>query len=156
MNLLQTLIGAGLRPHVRRKARGKSLTEVRAGLESSLSAVLLPRIERVEDTAANRETLNHWLGIERWSLARVRVALGEPFVEGSYHAYRLSEGASWSELKAGFLAARASTVALAVNLERSGFDPERTVRHNHLGPLTVIEWFTYIDDHSRREVIRLR
>lgn len=111
MNLLQTLIGAGLRPHVRRKARGKSLTEVRAGLESSLSAVLLPRIERVEDTAANRETLNHWLGIERWSLARVRVALGEPFVEGSYHAYRLSEGASWSELKAGFLAARASTVA---------------------------------------------
>lgn len=156
MNLLQTLIGAGLRQHVRRKARGKSLAQVRAGLESSLSEVLLPRIERVEGTAANRETLNHWLGIERWSLARVRSALGEPFVEGSYRPYRLGDDASWSQLKAGFIGARRSTVALALSLERSGFDPERTVRHNHLGPLTITEWFTYIDDHSRREVIRLR
>lgn len=156
MSLLQKLIGAGLRPHVRRKARGKSLADARAGLEASLQDVLLPRILGVAGTPANRETLNHWIGIERWSLSRVRVAGGEPLVDGSYHPFRVNGGVGWEELKSEFVQARAESVELARSLERLGVDPSFTVRHNHLGELTVVEWFVYIDDHSRREVIRLR
>ena len=156
MNFVQKLIGAGLRPHVRRKARGKSLAEVITGLQASFDEVILPRMERVTDTPANREAVNHWIGIERWSLSRVRVALGEPFVEGSYHPYRQPEGTPWQELKEEFRRARSETLELADTLAQRGFDQELTVRHNDLGPLTVVEWFVYIDDHSRREVIRLR
>ena len=156
LSLLQKLIGAGLRPHVRRKARGKSLSDVMDGLRSSLDEVVGPRMEKVQDSAANRESVNHWIGIERWSLARVRVALGEPFVDGSYHPYRMPEGTGWAELKAEMIKARAETLDLAEHVERAGFAPDLTVPHKDLGPLTVIEWFAYIDDHSRREVIRLR
>lgn len=156
MSLLQRLIGAGLRPHVRRKARGKTIAEIAAALESSMDQVLRPRLERVHGTAANRETVNHWLGIERWSLSRVRVAQGHPFVAGSYHSFRLPEGSSWQQLCSAFYDARHATLQLATELERNGFDARLTIDHNHLGPLTVLEWLTYIEDHSRREVIRLR
>lgn len=156
MSLVQKLLGAGLRPHVRRKARGKGLEDVSVALQTTLDEVLLPRIERVGDTPGNREALNHWIGIERWSLARVKVAQGEPFQEGSYRPFRMPEVTAWPELKAGFVQARAETLALARALQQSGHDPELTVRHNDLGPLTVVEWFVYINDHSRREVIRLR
>lgn len=156
LSLLQKLIGAGLRLHVRRKARGKSLSDVMDGLRASLNEVVRPRMEKVQDSAANREAVNHWIGIERWSLSRVRVALGKPFVDRSYHPYRMPQGAGWAELKAEMAKARAETLELAGHFERVGFDPELTVPHKDLGPLTVVEWFTYIDDHSRREVIRLR
>lgn len=156
MSLIQNLIGAGLRPHVRRKARGKSVDEVIRSLETSLADVIRPRIERVSDTPANREAVNHWIGIERWSLSRVRVALGERFVEGTYHPFRVPEGATLHELQAEFVKARAETVELAHALRSDGFDETLTIKHNDLGPLTVLEWLVYIDDHSRREVIRLR
>lgn len=121
-----------------------------------MDQVLRPRLERAQGTAANRETVNHWLGIERWSLSRVRVAQGQPFVVGSYHSFRLPEGSSWQQLCSGFYDARHATLQLATELERNGFDARLTIDHNHLGPLTVLEWLTYIEDHSRREVIRLR
>ncbi len=156
MSFLQRLIGAGLRPHVRRKARGRALADVVAALESSRDDVLKPRLQRAKDTAGNREAVNHWLGIERWSLARVRVALGQPYLAGSYHRFRLPDDASWEQLVSAFMAARAETLELAAELDRTGFDAELTIEHNHLGPLTVLEWLVYIEDHSRREVIRLR
>lgn len=156
MSLIQRLIGAGLRPHVRRRARGKSLIEMISRLESSRDDVLVPRMQRVSESPGNREALNHWLGIERWSLARVRVAQGQPFVEGGYHPHRLPDESTWEELKQGFLDARRETLELAEELLRGGFDADLTIEHNDLGPLTVVEWFAYIEDHSRREVIRLR
>jgi hypothetical protein len=155
MSLIQRLIGTALRPHVRRRARGKSLDELILGLEE-FGATLDERIGRAADTPGNREAVNHWVGIERWSLSRVRVAQGAPFEPDSYRGYRAPEGASLAELREAMRATRAETVALARELRRAGFDPELTVRHNDLGELTVLEWFAYIDDHTRREVIRLR
>lgn len=156
MSLIQRIIGAGLRPHVRRKARGASLEDLTIRLEASMAQVLQPRMERAADTSANRETLNHWVGIERWSLSRVRVAQGDQFLEGSYHPFREPEDAAFQDLKSAFVQARAQTLALAREFQRSGFDPELTIPHNHLGALSVTEWFAYIEDHSRREAIRLR
>lgn len=155
MSLVQRLIGYGLRPRVRGKARGKSLDDLIRDLEESRDR-LTPRIARAADTPNNREAINHWVGIERWSHSRIRVAQGAPFVLDSYRGYRMPEGSSLSELQQGFSAARAETLTLARELQASGFDHDLEIRHNDLGPLTVIEWFEYIDDHTRREIIRLR
>lgn len=155
MSLIQRLIGAGLRPHVRRKARGQSLDEVIRGLEE-FGATLDARIAGVPDTPGNREAVNHWVGIERWSLSRVRVAQGARLTLDSYHGHRAPADATLAELREAMREARAETLDLARALQREGYDRELTIRHNDLGELTVLEWFTYIDDHTRREVIRLR
>ncbi|NLG09001.1 MAG: DinB family protein [Deinococcales bacterium] len=155
MSLIQRLIGAALRPHVRRRARGRSLEELIRSLEE-FGARLDERIARAADTPGNREAVDHWVGIERWSQSRLRVARGAAFQLDAYHGYREPDGASLDHLRQAMRATRAATVALAREMQREGFDPALTVRHNDLGELTVLEWFAYIDDHTRREVIRLR
>ncbi len=155
MSVLQRLIGLALRQLVRRKAQGLSLEAVVASLEE-YGTTLDARIAHAPDTPANREVVNHWVGIERWSLRRVRVARGEPLVLDGYRAYREPEGATLPELNGAMRAAREATLALARDLQRTGFDHGLTIPHNHLGPLTVVEWFVYIDQHTRREAIRLR
>lgn len=155
MSWLQKLIGAGLRPRVRAKARGKSLDELADRLEASY-ARLAPLYERALDTAANREAFNHWLGIERWSQSRLRVAAGGEFVSDRYHGYRLADTASLAELRAEFARTREATVALAREYARSGVDPDFKVPSNDLGDLSVAEWFAYVEDHASRERVRLR
>lgn len=155
MSLVQRLIGAGLRLHVRRKARNQSLDEVIRSLEE-FGGSLDERIASAPDTAGNREAVNHWVGIERWSLSRIRVAQGAPFELDSYRGYRAAEDATLAELREAMRATRAETLSLARELNAGGFDPELRIRHNDLGELTVVEWFAYIDDHTRREIIRLR
>ncbi len=155
MNLLQKLIGAGLRPHVRRRARGVTLEQAAINLEKSRDD-LKPRIMRASDTPGNREALNHWIGIERWSQNRLRVAQGAPFVEDRYRGYRMAEGSSLQDLQAQFFAVREDSIAKAHELARTGVDPSLTIKHNDLGELTVVEWLTYMEDHPRREIIRLR
>ena len=155
VSLVQKLIGAALRPRVRRRARGKTLERLADQLAESRDR-LMPRILAAKDTPGNREALNHWVGIERWSLARVRRWRDPPTELDRYHPYRLPEGASLEDLQEAFARTREETIALARELARSGTDPQAVVLHNDLGPLTLVEWFEYIDDHTRREVIRLR
>ncbi|HET8985899.1 MAG TPA: hypothetical protein VFN03_09085 [Trueperaceae bacterium] len=155
MSLLQKLIGAGLRPRVRAKARGKSYQDVIADLKATRDR-LMPKIEAATDTAGNREALNHFVGIERWSLSRIRVARGAPFELDSYRGYRLPDSATLAELQQAFRDVRAESIALAGQLLEEGVDPHVTIRHNDLGELDVVEWFTYLVDHSSREIIRIR
>jgi len=109
-----------------------------------------------KDTAGNREALNHFVGIERWSLSRVRVVLGAPFQLGSYRGYRLPDDATLARLQQAFADVREESIALAHELSAADADLTRTVRHNDLGELTAVEWFVYIVDHSSREIIRIR
>lgn len=155
VSVLQKLIGALLGPRVRRRARGKTLAQLADQLERSRDE-LMPRIMAAKDTPGNREAINHWLGIERWSLARVRQWRNPPTELDRYHRFRLPDGASLAELQAAFAQAREESISLARELEREGADPQAVVPHNDLGPLTVAEWFEYVDDHTRREIIRLR
>lgn len=155
MSLLQKMIGAGLRPRVRGRAKGKSLQDVIVDLERARDA-LTPRIMAAKDTAGNREALNHFVGIERWSLSRVRVVLGAPFQLGSYRGYRLPDDATLARLQQAFADVREESIALAHELSAADADLTRTVRHNDLGELTAVEWFVYIVDHSSREIIRIR
>jgi hypothetical protein len=155
VSIVQKLIGMGLRPRVRKKARGRSLEELARRLEASREQ-LMPRILAARDTPGNREALNHFIGIERWSLSRVRIARGAVFQLDSYRGYRPPELSTLSELQVGFRDAREETIALARELDSAGVDPHISVRHNDLGELSILEWFAYIDDHSRREIIRIR
>ncbi|HLU83702.1 MAG TPA: hypothetical protein VKZ43_09890 [Trueperaceae bacterium] len=155
MSFLQKLIGASLRPRVRAKARGKSYQDVIVDLETSRDK-LMPKLAAAKDTAGNREALNHFAGIERWSLSRIRVAAGAKFELDSYRGYRLPDTAALSELQQAFRDARAESLELAKRLLDEGVDPATTIQHNDLGDLTVIEWFVYLIDHSSREIIRIR
>jgi hypothetical protein len=155
MSTLQRLIGIALRQLVRRKARGQSLDAAITSLEEFASS-LDARIASAADTPGNREAVNHWVGIERWSLRRIRVAQGEPLLRDGYRGYREPDGATLAQLAAAMRTTREATLELARELQRSGFDQALTIPHNDLGPLTVTEWFVYVDQHTRREMVRLR
>lgn len=155
MSVMQKMIGFFLRPYTRRRARGKTLEQVIAELESSRDKIM-PRIARAQDTAGNREAINHFIGIERWSANRVRVAIGEAAFElDSNRRYRLPDDASLADLQSEFRSAREETLALARQVQQAGISSDTKVEHNDLGPLTVIEWFTYIRDHPAREIMRV-
>ncbi len=155
MSTVQRLIGMALRQLVRRKARGQTLETVITSLEE-FATTLDARIASSADTAGNREAVNHWLGIERWSLRRIRVVQGEQFIRDVYRGYREPDGATLTQLAGAMRTTRGATLGLARELQRNGFDHALTIVHNDLGPLTVIEWFVYIDQHTRREIVRLR
>src|SRR5690554_3260623 len=156
MSVMQKILGVLLRPYTRRKARGLTLEQVIAELESSGNEIMV-RVLNAEDTAGNREALNHFVGIERWSANGVRVATGEVSFElDSNRRYRLPDDASLAELQAAFQEARKESLELARQIRASGTDTETEVRHNDLGPLTVIEWLSYIQDHPAREIRRVR
>ena len=155
MSWIQKAIGALLRPRVIGKARGTNLEEMALRLEASRDE-LLPRIMAANDTPGNREALNHFVGIERWSQSRLRVAEGEPFELDSYRGYRLPDDATLVELQQAFATTREATIEMARKFAAGGVDPQQKIRHNDLGELSVLEWFAYVDDHHLRERLRIR
>lgn len=132
-----------------------SLDDANAALVRT-GEVVTATLAAARDTAGNREAVNHFVGIERWGQSRVRVALGAPFVLDRYHGYRLPDDASLPALVRAFRDCRAATLALVREVADAGVDPAMTITHNDIGDLTVIEWFVYLSDHSKRELIRIR
>ncbi|MEX2500855.1 MAG: hypothetical protein WD336_00650 [Trueperaceae bacterium] len=154
MSLLQRLIGLARRPMAERHARGKDLPTLADELEAS-GRDLDARIAGKPDTPGNREAIAHWVGIERWGQRRLRVALGEPFVQDEHHPYRpvVEEGVEEGveALRIALADTRADTVALARRLHEAGVDPTTTVRHNDLGELSVAGWLGYLLQHPVQE-----
>jgi hypothetical protein len=150
MRFLQRLIGLVRRPMAERGARGKGLERLAAELEAS-AASMDARMASAADTPGNRDAIAHWVGIERWGQRRLRVALGEPFVEEGHRPYRPDEAAGVAALRRAFAETRAETVALARRLIEAGVDPAIVVRHNDLGDLTVAGWLAYLLQHPEQE-----
>lgn len=150
MRIVQRLIGLLRRPMAERHARGKTLAELADELEDS-GHELDRRMAGRADTPAHREAVAHWVGIERWGQRRLRVALGEPFVEDTYHPYRPELEEGFEALRARFAETRAETVALARRLDERGVDPTRIVPHNDLGDLSVRGWLAYLLQHPDQE-----
>ncbi len=156
MRLIQRLIGLFRSTIAERQARTKGFDALAAELESS-GRDLDARLDGVPDTAANREAIAHWVGIERWGQRRLRVALGEPFVLDGYHGYRPETDAGTEELRRALADTRRETVDLAHRLNEAGVDPATTVRHNDLGELSLRGWLAYLEQHPRQEAqARLR
>lgn len=133
-----------------RAAHGKGLDRLAADLEAS-GATMDARLARAGDTPANRDAIAHWVGIERWSQRRLRVALGEPFVEDGHRPYRPDEASGVAALRRAFAETRAETLALVGRLRAAGVDPSVTVRHNDLGDMTVAGWLAYLVQHPEQE-----
>jgi len=150
MRLLQRLIGLVRRPMAERAAQGKGLEQLAAELEVSATR-MDTRLAHAADTPGNRDAIAHWVGIERWGQRRLRVALGEPFIEDGHRPYRPDEVAGVEALRRAFAQTRAETVALARRLIEAGIDPATVVRHNDLGDLTVAGWLAYLVQHPEQE-----
>lgn len=133
-----------------RHAGGKGIAELADELETS-GREMDRRIEGKPDTPGNREAIAHWVGIERWGERRLKVALGEPFVQDAYHPYRPDKEEGVEALREAFAETRKETVALARRLESEGVDPDRTIRHNDLGDLSVRGWLGYLIQHPEQE-----
>lgn len=150
MRITQGLIGLVRRPMAERHARGKAIAELADELEAS-GQELDRRMDGRSDTPGHREAVAHWIGIERWGQRRLRVALGEPFVEDTHHPYRPDVEQGFEGLRAAFAETRAETVALARHLDEQGIDPATIVPHNDLGDLSVGGWLAYLIQHPDQE-----
>ena len=150
MSIVQRLIGLARRPMAERAARGKGLEQLAAELETS-GTFIDARLARAHDTPGHRDAIAHWVGIERWGQRRLRVALGDPFIEDEHHPHRPDEAVGVEALRRAFAETRAETVALVHHLREAGVDPATTVRHNDLGELTVRGWLAYLIQHPEQE-----
>lgn len=150
MRIVQRLIGSFRYRIAERHALGRDLGALATELEAS-GHTIDAKLAAAGDTPGNREAIAHWVGIERWGQRRLRVALGEPFVEDAYHGYRPDREAGVAALRRAFAETRAETVALARRLRDAGVDPATTVRHNDLGELSVGGWLAYLIQHPEQE-----
>lgn len=137
------------------RGAGKALTNAPEQLEA-VGQKIAARASAVPDSDLNRRVLNHIIGIERWGQRRLRVALGEPFIQDEYNSYRPAREATWDALKTQFKATRAETVALARSLAAQPVAQSKRIRHNDYGDLSVGAWLNYLRTHADLESRKLR
>jgi len=114
---------------------------------------LAARLSRVAQTDRAHALITHIIGIERWSLPRLRVGLGEAMPQGEYDPYRPAKDTPWAELVPLFLAARAESAALARQLPESALSLD--VRHNQWGAMSLRAWVGYLVQHANIEARKL-
>jgi hypothetical protein len=137
------------------RGAGKGLADFPARLETG-GTKILARVDDVDDSDFNRRVLNHIIGIERWGQRRLKVALGEPFLQDEYNGYRPARETSWEALKTQFAQTRAETVALARTLAAQPGAISTRIRHNDYGDLSVGGWLNYLRNHAELESHKLK
>ncbi|HEX2618899.1 MAG TPA: DinB family protein, partial [Phototrophicaceae bacterium] len=115
---------------------------------------IVKRIASMPENKRNHSVITHIIGIEKWSQRRIRVALGEPFVDEEYTGYRPAKNTGWVELIPLFEATRRETIALVNQLDPSML--KQRVLHNGYGNITIGAWLRYVDVHSSFECRKLR
>ena len=135
--------------------QGKSLVQMSQTLQTA-GQRLSQKFAAAPDSETNRQTLSHIIGIERWGQKRLKVALGEPFIEEEYNHYRPGPETSWAELQQQFTQTRQELVAIANQLQQAQVDPGRKINHNGYGNLTVRGWLRYLTFHANAESWRIR
>lgn len=138
-----------------RTAARYSISEWADALAAS-GAKLKARMAASADTPANRRQIRHIIGLERWGQRRLRVALGEPFINDEMDGYQPPVDLNLAELIDVFLNTRDETVHLARQCAADPRAETTLVRHNQLGPLSIRGWLRYLDMHAGLEVLRLR
>lgn len=155
MNIIETLTGTVLRFFSERSAKGKNYTDHIQALEHT-GAVVQRRFDRAADIPRNRTQAVHIIGIEKWSQRRLRVALGEPFVQDEYNGYAPDPAIGMTELSTAFAQTRAETLELARTLQSQGIPIHQTVKHNDMGEITLGAWFSYVTAHGGRESLIIK
>ena len=133
----------------------KSYAEMAQQLEEAGQRIEA-RLSGKKYTEFTHRVLTHIIGIERWGQSRLRVFLGNPFVQDEYNGYRPALDVPWDELIGQFSATRSETISLARALDDALIAPEKTVIHNQLGPLSARAWLRYLQTHASREIMQVR
>lgn len=155
MAIKDTIVGAIASLILERPARKKTLTEFIAQLEASGGAIAA-RAAQAADTLGNREQLAHIAGIERWGQRRLRVFLGEPYVQDEYNGYRPAADLNYAQLQDFFRTTRQETVQIVRHIAEAKVPDAATVPHNFVGKLSVRAWLRYLDMHASTESKRIR
>ncbi|MEM6530505.1 MAG: DinB family protein [Chloroflexota bacterium] len=134
-------------------ARNTSLEKFRADLKRE-GDKLAARFQSAGDTPRNHRSLAHIIGIEKWGQQRLKVALGEPFIEEEYDDYRPAQNTPWPELADIFQQTRAETIALTERLEQQPYDGK--IKHNSFGDLSVGGWLKYLNGHASGTALLIR
>lgn len=138
-----------------RPVRKLSLSDLTEQLEQS-GKHISEWLNAAEINYTNRRHLCHLIGIERWGQRRIRVAIGEPFLEEEYDHYRPSQDRPWEELKAEWDLTRQATISLIAGLNETNFPTDIKIVHNQYGPLSVKAWLRYLDVHASSEGRKLK
>jgi hypothetical protein len=150
-----SFIGTLLRMYTERSAKGKSYADLIQSLEQD-AAASRRRFDQATDTPANRKQAGHVIGIEAWGQRRLRVALGEPFVQDEYDPYMPSPELNMQQLAQLYSETRAETVALVHKLQAANVPVDQKVKHNDMGEITLGAWLSYIAGHGGMEAKRLK
>jgi hypothetical protein len=134
-------------------ARRRRLTELMIALQAS-GQRLSARCERLSGSDHNRRILSHIIGIERWGQRRLRVMLGEPFVQDEYDGYRPTRDTAWDDLRRQFSETRMETIRLIGSIERVQA-VEMKVIHNMWGELSARGWLNYLNVHADVEMLKM-
>jgi hypothetical protein len=140
--------------YVERRFARLPWAEIKSCLMTS-TAELEARFDGKADIDQNRRILSHIIGIERWGQRRLRVFLGEPFVDEEYNSYRPPREMSWSELRTQFRETRTQTLTLIDPIAAADPGGQR-VYHNQWGLLSARGWLNYLDVHARGESFKMR
>ncbi len=155
MALKETIVGAIASLILERPARKQTVAEFIAKLEESGRAIEA-RAAKAADTPGNREQLAHIAGIERWGQRRLRVFLGEPYVQDEYDGYRPAADLNYAQLQDFFHVTRQETVQIARRIAAAKVPDAATAPHNFMGKLSVRAWLRYLDMHAGTESKRIR
>ncbi|MGB1249862.1 MAG: DinB family protein [Candidatus Promineifilaceae bacterium] len=105
-----------------------------------------------QDNEKNNKTLSHIIGIERWGQSRLRVAMGDPFIDEEYDVrHRPARDTSWSDLKSQFAETRAGSVALIREFSAENIPASTKIAHNQFGEVSIGAWLQYLQFHASTE-----
>ncbi len=137
-----------------RPTQGKTAAQLADSLEAHGKRIY-QKYSGAPRTQGNHNAISHIIGIERWSLNRLRTLVeGKPLVQDEYDAYRPTADTPWPDLIEQFRKTREETVALARGLTPAQLG--QTVEHNEFGEMVARGWLGYMDAHATRESFRVR
>lgn len=138
-----------------RPARKETLTGLAERLEAS-GRTLEARFAAASPGDANRETIRHIIGIERWGQRRLRAFRGGATPADQYDGYRPAANLDIAALRGMFTECRRDTVAVARDLAQSDVPENTRVEHNLFGPFGARDWLYYLDSHANREARKIK
>jgi len=138
---------------IEQPARSLGIDRLITRLEKS-GQKLEKRFASMDGRLKNQEIITHVIGIERWGLRRIRVALGEPAVDEEYDAY-CPTAQDWPGLQASLRAARQATIAMGKTIRMAGVDANTRIKHNQFGEISLLGWLYYLEKHANLESMRI-
>lgn len=138
-----------------RQAGNKSVSDLMTDLGASKERILA-QVANASDIEGHREKMAHVVGIERWSQSRIKVALGESFIQEEYDGYRPDVSKSLADLTQDFAQTRDETLAIGEQLKAVDGVEEQSVAHNDMGDMRIRSWLQYLEIHAPFELKKVK